>query len=156
ESTVQDSAAPELAHAAVVHPPAEGGRARPGEAEAREAGGLPYTLPTQPTQPLDRPGLVLTGQNRPCKDGGGGLTALLGLRFPAPAGVRDVAQALQTASRDSALRSQIEISPGSIRLRRTVPPGDVDDRLDYTKPTAGSEPIRVWTPKSRRQMTRSY
>jgi hypothetical protein len=156
ESTVQDSAEPELAHPAAVHPPAEGGRAVPGGQKAREAGGQPHTLPTSQSEPLDPAGLVLTGQNRPCKDGGGGLTALLGLRFPAPAEVRDVALALQTASRESALRSQIEISPGSIRLRRTVPPGDVDERLDYDKPSAGSEPIRVWTAKSRRQMTRSY
>jgi hypothetical protein len=64
--------------------------------------------------------------------------------------------ALQSVSRGSVLRSQVEISPGSIRLRRTVPPDDADDESGEDEPGEPKAAIRVWTAKSRRQMTRSY
>lgn len=81
---------------------------------------------------------------------------VLGLRFPAAADVSRAAEALGRASRESRLRSQIDVSPGSIRLRHTAP-GDPDRPV----PGAGDDkatrkPITAWTAKSRRQMARSF
>jgi hypothetical protein len=100
------------------------------------------------------PGLVVTVQNRPYKFADGSLADTLGLRFPGFGDVLAAANALRSASRESGRRSLIEISPGSIRFRRSVP-GDPDVE-EPPKDTADREPVRVWTAKSRRQMIRSY
>jgi hypothetical protein len=100
------------------------------------------------------PGLVVTVQNRPRNSADGSLAEVLGLRFPGFGDVVAAANALRSASRESGRRSLIEVSPGSIRFRRTIP--DDPDAEEPSKDTADREPVRVWTAKSRRQMIRSY
>jgi hypothetical protein len=99
------------------------------------------------------PWLVIQSKNGRVSDGAPSLADVLGLKFPTEAEVRRAAYVLQGVSRDSPLRSQIEISPGSIRFRRAVP-ADKDD--EPAKPSDGSKEVRSWTAKSRRQMTRSF
>lgn len=102
------------------------------------------------------PDLVVTGQKSAYKlDADLGVAEILGLRFPSEAEVRHAAVVLQGVSRDSPLRSVIEVSPGSIRFRRTVPPDHDDDDAGGQK-GSGRQAITGWTLKSRRQMTRSF
>jgi hypothetical protein len=54
------------------------------------------------------------------------------------------------------LRSQIEVSPGSIRFRRTVPPDGGEDLPAAEQSGSGRQAITSWTLKSRRQMLRSF
>jgi hypothetical protein len=90
------------------------------------------------------------------------LAEVLGLRFPTRAEVEAAAAVLQVSSRvreqagryRHGLTAQIEISPGSIRFRRTVP-ADKDDDIPGRE-SAGSKEVRSWTAKSRRQMMRSF
>lgn len=101
-------------------------------------------------------GLVVTGQNSACKDARWSVAEILGLRFPGRADVAGAAGLLKGASRDSQLRSQIEVSPGSIRFRRTVPPDGGDMPGSDSQSGSGRQAITGWTAKSRRQMLRSY
>lgn len=112
------------------------------------------------------PWLVVTVQNAARKSGASDeLAELLGLRFPSRADVERAATVLQVSSRTNkprvqvsqyrhGLTAQIEVSPGSIRFRRTAP-SDADPEAGSQK-GAGRHPIVGWTLKSRRQMTRSY
>jgi hypothetical protein len=91
------------------------------------------------------------------------LAEVLGLRFPTQAEVQAAAAVLQVSSRTRqqagryrhGLTAQIEISPGSIRFRRTVP-ADRDDDDIPGRESAGSKEVRNWTAKSRRRMMRSF
>lgn len=140
-------------HAPVVHPSQRSDRAGPVRQEARGAGGLP-----SPTHSPTDPGawLVVTGQNSACKESPGSVADILGVRFPGEADVVCAAAALTGSSRRSPLRSQIEVSPGSIRFRRTVPPDGGDDMPATEQSGSGRQAITSWTVKSRRQMLRSF
>jgi hypothetical protein len=140
------------------HPPQRSGRAGPAGPEARGADGQPHLLTHSPTTQTAVPasGLVVTGQNGSRIFAGASVAEILGLRFPGEADVRRAAEALGKATRESRLRSQIDVSPGSIRLRRTVP-DDPDRELSGAGgDTSPRKPITAWTAKSRRQMARSF
>jgi hypothetical protein len=69
--------------------------------------------------------------------------------------VKAAAAALQDASRSTPLRSQIDVSPGSIRFRRSVPADD-ESPLPDSQNDATKQAITAWTVQSRRQMLRSF
>lgn len=107
--------------------------------------------------------LVIQSKNGRVSEAAPSLAEVLGLKFPTQAEVHRAAVVLQAVSRPGGVRSgrerhelvaQIEISPGSIRFRRTVP-ADKDDDVPCRE-SAGSREVRSWTAKSRRQMMRSF
>jgi hypothetical protein len=125
------------------------------EAQGRAVSGADSPSPTPPPATAASPWLVVTGQNCACKPDALSVAGVLGVRFPCRHEVTAAAEALAKVTRVSPLRSQIEVSPGSVRFRYTVPP---DDRDDAARPQAGSgrQAITSWTLKSRRQMLRSF
>jgi hypothetical protein len=125
----------------------------PGAGGARSAGAGAAASFSPPA-----PGLVHTLHNRPCNSAAAELAEVpetlaevFGYKFPSRGEVQQAADGLQAASRASRLRALIEVSPGSIRIRPSVPV----DKGDEPSPTGKSVrrgDIRAWSVKSRRQM----
>jgi hypothetical protein len=125
-----------------------------GPGVAARAASSSLSSPAPVPDGLQAPGLVVTLHNAARKDYAGGLADVLGVRFPGVADVKAAAAALQDVSRETTVGSLIEVSPGSIRFRRMIPP-------DEPVPTdqenvASKKAITGWSVQSRRQMLRSF
>lgn len=120
-----------------------------------QAAGARHEVPAGAERPP--PGLVVTGQNSACNSAELSAADILGFRFPGLDDVTAAAEALRSVATESPLHSLIEVSPGSIRFRHTVPPeADPDVVLPSSQSGAGRKAITGWTLKSRRQMLRSF